>query len=153
MHVFAPELAAARAPSLRERTRYLAAHWAHGPSWSEHEVEGDSWFGFESVRPLPDLDLDIAMVPLVGHTAGMTGVAIRDGDGWLLHCGDAFFFHGDIETPRRCPPGLRAFQTLTERDGKARRHNRERLQELAREHGDEVRLICSHDAEMFDRAA
>src|SRR3954451_16566557 len=33
VHVFAPELEAARSPSMRERTRYIDAHWAHGPKW------------------------------------------------------------------------------------------------------------------------
>jgi hypothetical protein len=30
-------------------------------------------------------------------------------------------------------------------DEGARRRNQERLRELAREHGDEVRLFCAHD--------
>jgi len=50
VHVFAPELAAATSPSLSERSRYIGAHWAHGPSWVEHEVDGDSWLGFDRVR-------------------------------------------------------------------------------------------------------
>jgi glyoxylase-like metal-dependent hydrolase (beta-lactamase superfamily II) len=145
VHVFAPELAAAMSPPLRERGRYIPAHWEHGPNWVEHQVDGDSWFGFESVRLLPELDLEIAMVPLVGHSAGHVGVAVRTGNGWLLHCGDAFFFRGEIETPRRCPPGLKAFQSITQHDGRARHHNQERLRELARTRGGEVRLVCSHD--------
>ncbi|HEU4980205.1 MAG TPA: MBL fold metallo-hydrolase [Solirubrobacterales bacterium] len=152
VHVFAPELEAALHPSLRERARYVEQHWAHGPNWVEHTVEGESWFGFESVRLLPDLDAEIALVPLPGHSAGMSGVAINIGDGWLLHCGDAFFHHGEIETPRRCPPGLRLFQTITESDRKARHENQERLRELRRDHGDEVTLICSHDAKMLEDA-
>jgi glyoxylase-like metal-dependent hydrolase (beta-lactamase superfamily II) len=145
VHVFAPELAAARAPSLRDRSRYLAAQWAHGPRWAEHEVDGDDWFGFDSVRLVPDLDTEIALVPLVGHTAGHAGVAVNTADGWLLHCGDAYFHHGDVATPPACPYGLRVFQGLVQHDGKARRNNQERLRELARAHGADVRLICSHD--------
>jgi glyoxylase-like metal-dependent hydrolase (beta-lactamase superfamily II) len=149
VHVFKPELEAIRHPSLRERSRYVQKQWAHGPEWVEHEADGDDWFGFESVRLLPDLDVEIAMVPLVGHSRGHTGVAVKTEDGWLLHCGDAFFFHGEIETPPRSPAGMRVFQSLMEHDGKARRHNQERLRELAREHSDEVTLICSHDPLMM----
>ena len=151
VHVFGAELAAARSPSLRERARYIRAQWDHGPHWVEHGAGGDDWFGFESIRLLPDLDGEIALIPLIGHTAGHCGVAI-DTDGWLLHCGDAFFFCGEIETPSRCPPGLRAFQNLNQHDGKARHRNLERLQELRREHGDEMTLICSHDAQMLEAA-
>jgi glyoxylase-like metal-dependent hydrolase (beta-lactamase superfamily II) len=149
VHVFAPELKAALNPSLRERSRYRSVQWAHGPDWTEHTVEGDSWFGFESVRLLPDLDVEVAMVPLLGHTAGHTGIAVKEDGKWLLHCGDAYFHHGQVETPPRCPPGLALFQTLNQNDGKARKHNEERLRTLAREHGDEVRLICSHDPELL----
>jgi glyoxylase-like metal-dependent hydrolase (beta-lactamase superfamily II) len=149
VHVFAPELAAAMDPPRRERTRYRSAQWAHGPKWQEHRVDGDDWFGFESVRLLPDLDVEVALVPLLGHTAGHTGVAVKEDDGWLLHCGDAYFHRGEVLTPPRCPPGLRLFQKLNEHDGEARASNQERLRELAREHGDEVRLICSHDPELL----
>jgi glyoxylase-like metal-dependent hydrolase (beta-lactamase superfamily II) len=152
IHVFASELAAARSPSLAERARYISEQWGPNPIWVEHGAGGDSWFGFESVRLLPHLDAEIAMIPLPGHTAGHCGVAINTSDGWLLHCGDAFFFAGEIETPRRCPPGLRLFQKLNQHDGKARERNQERLRELQRDHGDEVTLFCSHDPSML-RAA
>ena len=112
VHVFSSELATAQSPPLRERGRYLQAHWAHGPRWVQHEVDGDDWFGFESVRVLPGLDAEVVLVPLLGHSAGHTGVAVRTGDGWLLHCGDAYFHHGQVQTPPSCPPGLRAFQAV-----------------------------------------
>jgi glyoxylase-like metal-dependent hydrolase (beta-lactamase superfamily II) len=150
VHVFAPELAAAQAPSLREKARYLPAHWAHGPKWVTHEVEGDSWFGFDSVRALADLDAEVAIVPLRGHSTGHSGIAVNTPDGWLLHCGDAYFFKDEVATPPSCPPGLRAFQALTNRDGKARRHNQERLRDLSREQRGAVRLMCSHDPDEFE---
>jgi glyoxylase-like metal-dependent hydrolase (beta-lactamase superfamily II) len=149
VHVFAPELAAATSPSMRERSRYIRAQWAHGPRWVEHEVDGDRWLGFDSVRLLPGLNVEIAMIPLVGHTRGHSGISVNKGDGWLLHCGDAFFHHAEVATPPSCPAGLRLFQRLTVVDEKGRRHNQERLRELARTHGDEVRLICSHDPELL----
>jgi glyoxylase-like metal-dependent hydrolase (beta-lactamase superfamily II) len=110
-----------------------------------HEAEGDEWLGFTSVRVLPGTDPEVLLIPLHGHTLGHTGVAVRRGDGWLLHCGDAYFHHGEVATPSHCPPALRLFQALNNADGAARRENQERLQELGRRHGDEVELICSHD--------
>jgi glyoxylase-like metal-dependent hydrolase (beta-lactamase superfamily II) len=152
VHVFAPELAAAKDPPLRERNRYIDAQWAHGPRWVEHDVDGETWLGFESVRLLPDLDVEIAMVPLVGHSMGHAGIAVNTAEGWLLHCGDAYFHRDEVATPHSCPPGLRVFQNLVGHDGGARRHNQERLRELARDH-DDLRLICSHDPEQLDALA
>jgi len=154
VHVLAAELAAARNPRLSERPRYLEAQWAHGPRWVEHEGDGgDEWFGFESVRILPGLDAEVLLVPLAGHSRGHTGVAIETGDGWLLHCGDAYFNHAEVASPSGCPPMLRLFQNLTAVDNRARRRNRERLRELAASHGDRVNLFSSHDPWELERAA
>lgn len=145
VHVLATELDAALQPRLRDKPRYLDVHWRHGPRWVRHNPGGDDWFGFESVRILPGSGAEVLLVPLFGHSLGHTGVAIRTGDSWLLHCGDAYFHHGEVETPPHCPPGLRLFQNLTVADNKARRSNQERLRELAARHGEEITLVCSHD--------
>jgi glyoxylase-like metal-dependent hydrolase (beta-lactamase superfamily II) len=147
VHIFAAEHRALTAPPWRERIRYaIARHdWAHGPRWITHDVAGDTWFGFESVRVLPGSDADVVMIPLPGHTLGHTGIAIRRGDGWLLHAGDAFFNYGQLESPPHCPAGLTIYQTLVQADGGRRRHNLERLRALVARHPDEVTVICSHD--------
>jgi glyoxylase-like metal-dependent hydrolase (beta-lactamase superfamily II) len=151
VHLLGRELEAAMSPGWRERTRYLEVHWAHGPRWVQHSAGGDEWFGFESVRILPGSDAEILLIPLAGHTLGHTGIAIKRPDGWLLHCGDAYFHHGEVQTPAHCPAGLRAFQLLNQTDGSARRQNRERLRELAHRQADDVALICSHDASTLER--
>jgi glyoxylase-like metal-dependent hydrolase (beta-lactamase superfamily II) len=147
VHVFARELEVMRRPPVRERVRYAisAPHWAHGPRWVEHRTGGDEWLGFASVRVLEASGADVLMIPLPGHTLGHTAVAVRRGDGWLLHCGDAYFNRHEVQTPPSCPSGLRLFQTLVEADRRARLENQERLRELVRAHGDEVELICAHD--------
>ncbi len=152
VHVFGRELDAALNPSLRDRPRYRKPHWSHGPRWVRHEVEGDEWFGFEGVRILPELGAEVLMVPLIGHTLGQAGIAIKRDDHWLLHCGDAYFHHEEVATPPSCPPGLRFFQNLNNADRRQRLANQERLRELSSQHGDEVRLVCSHDPHELDLA-
>ncbi|MBI2734340.1 MAG: hypothetical protein HYX44_13875 [Aquabacterium sp.] len=86
------------------------------------------------------------LIPLTGHTQGHCGVAVRGDDGWLLHCGDAYFFRGemDIDEPH-CPMGLRLFQSLVQMDGASRLANQLRLRELKQQHRQEVTLFCAHD--------
>ena len=134
-----------------ERERYVATHWAHGPRWVEHEVEGDEWLGFGSVRILPDSDAEILLVPLLGHTRGHTGVAIKRDGGWLLHCGDAFFHRGELQSPPSCPPVLKAFQNVNSVQNGPRRQNQERLRELALRAAGEVELFNSHDPVLLAR--
>ena len=151
VHVLGRELRAAMNPSWRERERYVAAHWAHGPKWVEHEPEGDEWMGSESVRVLPGSDAEILLVPLVGHTRGHTGVAVQRDGRWLLHCGDAFFHRGELQTPPSCPRGLRALQAVNSVDNAKRRQNSERLRELALREAGQIELFCAHDPVMLER--
>lgn len=154
VHVFGREYETMRSPPLRERRRYrIAAHgWAHGPKWVTHDVQGDEWMGFESVRVVDGAGPEVLLIPLPGHTLGHTGVAVGRSEGWLLHCGDAYFNHDEVRTPPSCPPGMRAFQNLVQADRTVRLQNQERLRELVRLRPGEVELICSHDPAELQRA-
>ncbi len=146
VHLFAAEARAARAATgLRDRRRYRPMQWAGSGPWREYEVAGERWFGFETVRALVGLPPEILMVPLPGHTSGHCGVAVEEGSGWKLLAGDAYFNHVELETPRRCPPGARLYQTLMEMDRAKRFENQWRLRELVRDHGSQVDVFCSHD--------
>jgi len=150
VHIHAPELDAAAARThFLERERYKPLQWAHGPEWVRHEVHGESWKGFDCVSAVEGLP-DLLIVPLAGHTRGHAGIAVHTDGGWLLHCGDAYFSHFemDVEKPS-CPVGLRIFQSVMQMNGKERHHNQARLRELARDHGD-VRLFCAHDPDELD---
>jgi glyoxylase-like metal-dependent hydrolase (beta-lactamase superfamily II) len=151
VHALAREINDALQPRLKDRPRYRKSHWWHGANWVRHEVEGDEWFGFEGVKILPGTGAEILLVPLAGHTRGHSAVALRTGDRWLLHCGDAYFHHDELSTPPYCPPGLRLLQNLNNADRTQRLANQERLRELARAHGGEIDFVCSHDPHELER--
>ncbi|GAA3233896.1 MBL fold metallo-hydrolase [Actinocorallia longicatena] len=134
-------------PHPEDRVRYRPAHWAHQPLWVTYPgVRGEPWFGFDAVRPLEGIAAELLLVPLGGHTAGHAGVAVRDGARWLLHCGDAYYFHGEVDPDDpRGHPGLDLLEQITEVDRPLRLANQARLRELARFHGDEVTLLSAHD--------
>jgi glyoxylase-like metal-dependent hydrolase (beta-lactamase superfamily II) len=77
-----------------------------------------------------------------GHTLGHCGVAVRDGDRWLLHAGDAYFHHAELRG-ERAPFLLEGFQRAVAMDGGLRLENRARLVELARQGA--VEIFCAHD--------
>ena len=151
VHVFKPEHHAAMArPSLGEKGRYRPAHFAHRPKWVMHETQGEKWNGFDSIRTLPGSRDEILLVPLIGHTRGHCGVAVNTGgtggNGWLMHCGDSYFYRDEVNPQHPyCTPGLRLFQNLVQIDGKQRRANQARLRELVAAKGKEVELFCAHD--------
>ncbi len=151
VHVRTTERRAADNPkSFPEKTRYRAEQFAHSPLWSTYDEAGENWFGFDAVRPLRGLPPEILLVPLPGHTHGHSGVAVDTGEGWLLHAGDAYFFHGEVApVSPHCPPGMRAFEVMNQMDGSARRANLARLQTLAREHQDEISVFSAHSPVEF----
>jgi glyoxylase-like metal-dependent hydrolase (beta-lactamase superfamily II) len=126
----------------RERLRYRAAHWAHWPDFELYRTRGERWFGFDAVGALRGLPPEILLVPLPGHTRGHAGVAVKDGGGWWLHAGDAYF-HRDTLDGRRPPPLLRVIERVNAMDLATYRANQARLAELARDGG--ARIFCAHD--------
>jgi glyoxylase-like metal-dependent hydrolase (beta-lactamase superfamily II) len=147
VHVRAEEHRAATSPkNPRERVRFRQIQFAHTPLWAPYDESGESWFGFDAVRELKGLPPEILLIPLAGHTMGHSGVAVDTGDGWLLHAGDAYFFHGQLDPVRpHCPPGLTLFQNLVQTKHEPRMANLRRLRELARNHADEVIIFSAHD--------
>lgn len=134
----------------RAALRYVAAHVAHRPRWATFEDGGDTWHGFAGVRALADDDPDVLLVPLPGHTLGHTGVAVRTADGWLLHAGDGYFFHGQMAERPHAPWGLAFFQRRGDADRSARGANQERLRALAISDAN-VQVFCAHDPVELDR--
>lgn len=138
-----------------DRQRYRPQQWGTKSNWRVYTSgEGEPWYGFDCVRNLEGVPPELLMVPLVGHTWGHVGVAVDTGGRWLLDAGDAYFFHREMDPDDpHCTPGLRAYQTMMEKDRKARLWNQERLRELRRWHSKDVEIFCSHDVHDFERLA
>jgi glyoxylase-like metal-dependent hydrolase (beta-lactamase superfamily II) len=151
VHVMRAELDAI--PMLMPTERYRPAHFAHDPKWAPYDEAGESWFGFDAVKPLIEGENDVLLIPLFGHSPGLAGVAVRTENGWLLHAGDAYFSHLEMRAKNpRAPLGLALFQRRASFDDVARRKNQERLRELIRDHASEVTVFSAHCPVEFDRA-
>lgn len=155
VHLFAAEHRAALDPvGPSAKLGYRRKQWAHGPHWRPLELAGERWFGFDAVRAIPDLQDQVLLVPLQGHSEGHSGVAVRTSDGWLLHAGDAYFHHREVDPNKpRTPPGLELFQRMRSVDNRARLANLTRLRTLVRDHAPEVHVFSAHCATEFDRLA
>jgi len=156
VHIYEDEYLAAMHPAtLGEKQRYRQVHWNHGADWQRYTLEGESWFGFPSVRALAGAgDDEILLIPVTGHTRGHTAIAVKSGDNWFLHCGDAYFHKGQLDLEHEhCPVGLEFFQRLMAVDNEARVENVQRLRNLKLHRGHEVELFSAHDRDEFERLA
>lgn len=143
VHVHRDELAAATSPPSRaERQRYVPANWAHGPTWAPFGDPDGELFGLPRITLVED---QVFALPLPGHTRGHTVYAIRDGERWLVHAGDAFY-HAATVDPTAGPRPSRFLQ-LFERAGavlpKLIADNHRRLHEIAADPA--VTVVCTHD--------
>jgi len=132
-------------PTAGERAGYVPDQWSHRPTWQTYGDRGDNWFGFEAVFPVRGLGGDVALVPLMGHTRGHSGVAVRAEGGWLLHAGDAYFHRGTLAEPSEIPVGMRVFERFDSFDNERRLGNAARLRELNQRHSADVDIFCAHD--------
>ena len=138
--------------TLLDRMRFRPQQWSTERNWVTYAYgQGERWHGFQAVRELDGLPPDILLIPLVGHTFGHAGVAVRRRNGWLLNAGDAYFYHREMEVLPRCTPGLRFYQWMMEKDRRERLTNQERLRLLCLERSDQVKVFCSHDPVEFER--
>ena len=144
VHIFRPEYEAAMHPRGFMERFYVSAHWAHGPEWVIHDLEGEKWFGFDCMRVLPGLTPEILLIPLVGHTRGHCGVAVETPEGWLFHCGDAAFPFARGADPRHPFEGHPSWLVR-----RLLGSHVPRLRAFVRDHGDEVQLISSHDIQVL----
>lgn len=152
VHVHHAELAAATdPPTAAERQRYLEVNWRHGPRWDPF---GDGpadreLFGIDGFSLLDGL---VVALPLPGHTRGHTGYAIRDGDGWMVHAGDAYY-HAAVVDPAagaRQPRTLQVFERVGGVLPGLTAGNHGRLRAIAQDPS--VTVVCTHDPSQLAQA-
>jgi glyoxylase-like metal-dependent hydrolase (beta-lactamase superfamily II) len=145
VHVYRDEHHAAMNPrGFFETHRYRQCQWAHGPDWQLHDVDGERFMGLDAVRAI--VEPEVLLVPSSGHSRGHACVAVNTDDGWLLHCGDAYFNHNELDLQHPwCPAGLALFQRTVAFDDRKRIANQARLRDISRSHASDVRIFSAHD--------
>ncbi|MGL6094838.1 MAG: MBL fold metallo-hydrolase, partial [Fimbriiglobus sp.] len=102
-------------------------------------------------RPLPlAVRAEAVLVPLFGHTLGHCGVAVRDGDRWLLHVGDAYYLRAELTTDDH---PVTALAVARADDDAQRRSSLGVLRGLARDRAGQVELFGYHDFTEFPPGA
>ncbi|AXL53463.1 hypothetical protein DSC91_006898 [Paraburkholderia caffeinilytica] len=154
VHLTSAEAFAAQHPkTLVERGRYLPAAREHGPYLVEHTPrQSESWRGFAAATPLSEVADGIVLVSLPGHTRGHAAYAIDAGDRWILHVGDAFYHHGQIDGTGGAPLSLTLMERLIAHDWARVKANHERLSELYATGSSDLSIINAHDPALLEDA-
>ncbi|WP_130803301.1 MBL fold metallo-hydrolase [Acinetobacter ihumii] len=150
VHVLASEFNTTQSLSFKNRIRYKTNQFKQHRFWNfiEH-TQTERWFNLEKVTGLPLFQDEILMIPLLGHSAGHAGIAIKQAEGWILFCGDAYFSSLELDASKQLK-GLHLFESILAYDNKMRLHNLKQLQSLAQQQP-QIELICAHDLQEFIR--
>lgn len=154
VHIYAEEYQGITHPrTLEEKYVCRREHWAHSPNWVIHQLDRDRWYGFECTPQIHLGDISITFVPLIGHTRGHSAVAVKSPTGWLLNCGDAYVYHGDVDQggpyyPPKHQLTLKIMGLFAHAFRVLGSHSH-RLRKLRQDHDDEVKIFCTHDPYEF----
>lgn len=130
--------------------RYLPIQFSHRPRWATHPRSDRPWFGLEARSVDLGFESEVLLIPLFGHTLGHCGVAIRRGDRWLLHVGDAYYLRDELNSDHHPVSQLTSMRAD---DDVQRRTSLEALRRLLRDHPGEMELFGYHDPSEFPRGA
>lgn len=145
VHISENELAAATSNSnFMLRQRYRKCHFDSETQWRKFDLtEGETWNGFDCVRSIVGLPPEILLVRLPGHTPGHFGIAIDGGEKWLLHAGDSYYDHKELNKEKNEPLALRLFQKIVHTDYELAMKTQKRLADLKQNSA--IEIFCSHD--------
>lgn len=149
IHVFDAEKEAADKPrNIFGRLGYLPRQWAHNPNWGVHRLAGEVWNNLACTLPVRFGDVRLRFVPFTGHSAGHCALLVElPDDKFIMHAGDSYAYHGQIENPPHLPPYAQKFMPLFNLFKVTRSlyiHSK-KIQKLKELLGDNLTVFCSHD--------
>lgn len=144
IHILSSEFNAAQKISALNKLRYRPNQFKDHRYWNFLEPKnGENWFNFSRVQGFDLFENEILMIPLHGHTEGHCGIAIKNGNGWLFFCGDAYYSHLELD-PKNKLPILERTEKILAANNSLRMKSLADIQTLAATESS-IKIICAHD--------
>lgn len=126
--------------------RLRSMDWNTSKKWNLYETAGDTWEGFECIRPLKGIKADLGIVPLIGHTPGHAGVLINS-ERTILHVGDLYYHSSELSSVNN---NYAKLSKALAYNNEARLKNLRRIVELKEKKTTEIQFISSHDHDQWE---
>lgn len=127
--------------------RYLKLPLAHNPTLKTYAKSDLNWFGFEARKIIADLETEIFLIPLFGHTLGQCGVALKIDNKWLFYVADAYYMRVEL-TDEQHP--VNELAKIRADDNNLRVATLDKIHKLINDHP-EIDIFGYHDIEEFKR--
>jgi glyoxylase-like metal-dependent hydrolase (beta-lactamase superfamily II) len=128
-----------------DNPRYLKLPLAHNPTIKTYGKQDVEWFGFEARKIVADIETEILLVPLFGHTLGHCGVALKTGNKWLFYVADAYYLRVEL-TDEQHP--VNELAKMRADDNNLRVSTLNRIRKIVKDHP-EIEIFGYHDIEEF----
>lgn len=122
--------------------RYTTHQFSHGPNWQTYAANDCETLGLPSRKVDTSVDVELRLVPLFGHTKGHCGVAVQDGDTWVLHVGDAYYLRDELANKNH---PIDELATVRADDNALRQQALDALRQLTERHRSDLRYFGYHD--------
>ena len=150
IHILSSEYNATQKLSVMNKLRYRPQQFKNHRYWNFLEPKnGESWFNFNRVQGFNIFNDEILLIPLLGHTSGHCGIAIKQQNGWILFCGDAYYSHLELD-PKNKLPWLDKLEYLFAENNTLRLKTLSGIQTLAQTEN-QIKIICAHDPVELER--
>jgi glyoxylase-like metal-dependent hydrolase (beta-lactamase superfamily II) len=158
VHVYEAEYKKALHSTGIESYVYIDQHWAHVPDWQVHRLEGDTWRGLDCTPTVRINGVEVFLVPMPGHSVGHSAIVVHllSEDRWLIHAGDGYGFHGQIDPVRpHYPPFHWLFRPLffSHRVTRSMFKYDAQFIRLRKELGGRIEIFCAHNPFEYERLA
>ncbi len=122
--------------------RYSSAQFSHCPRWVEYSLDDVAFFDLPARRVNTKLEVDVRLIPLLGHTQGHCGVAIESDGHWMLHIGDAYYLRDELTNLQHPVDQL---ATLRADDNLLRKQSLDMLRQLHQRNDVSLTMCGYHD--------
>ncbi len=126
--------------------RYLPRQLAHNPEIKLYGKNDSEWFGIPGRKVGMDLDTDIFLIPLFGHTLGHCGVTFKNNGKWIFYVGDAYYLRAEIAELNHPVDEL---ATIRADDNELRKRSLDMIRKIVKTHTDEIQYFGYHDPTEF----
>lgn len=126
--------------------RYLPQQLSHDPEIRLYKKNDSDWFGLPARKVDLDIDIEIYLIPLFGHTLGHCGIAFKKSEKWIFYVGDAYYLRAELTELNHPVDQLATIRAV---DNELRMESLNKVREITRAHNNEIEYFGYHDPTEF----
>ncbi|HZJ20739.1 MAG TPA: hypothetical protein VFD35_10360 [Pricia sp.] len=126
--------------------RYLHRQLGHDPGLKLYSMDDNDRFGLPARKLELELETEIFLVPLFGHTLGHCGAAFGNNGKWMFYVGDAYYLREEIKNLEHPIDHL---ATIRAADNDSRNKSLDAIRGIVKKHNVKIEYFGYHDPTEF----